>query len=73
MILILKPAISHFPQAIEKYGAGQSISGLSFVESDLHTAAQVWIFEPLEKKRKRSGNPFLKDKKTGLWFDMLVF
>lgn len=41
MVLMLESPIPHLAQPVEEHRSGQGISGLPFVEADMHPPAQV--------------------------------
>ena len=46
--LVLEAAVAQVALPIEEDGAGESVSGLAFVESDLHTPTKFRVFHPLQ-------------------------
>ncbi|MDD2998101.1 MAG: hypothetical protein PHV05_03495 [Candidatus Riflebacteria bacterium] len=60
-------------QLAEGYYTWQQLKGYSEV-SIYNTRKNLEYFGKWLLQSKRSGNPFLKDKKkSGLWFDVLAF
>jgi hypothetical protein len=47
-----RTTVAQLALAIEEDGSCESVSGLAFVEPDLHTPAQLWIFHPLQHEQR---------------------
>ena len=49
--LVFEAAVAYFAQTVEEHGLGQRVLCLAFVQTNVHTSAQLGILQPIERKQ----------------------
>src|ERR1035438_2144425 len=55
--LVLETAVTQVALPVEEHGAGKSVPGFAFIESNLDTSAQLRVFHPLQHEKRALDAP----------------
>ena len=57
--LVLETAVTQVALPVEEHGAGKSVPGFAFIDSNLDTSAQLRVFHPLQHEKRALDAPDL--------------